>query len=230
MIANRNRVRAIAGVLLALGLTADVQANMLVDPGYESNPLTTATNVLTNFSGFEGDWGVENALIVGAENGVTPIEGVKMLRMDDDGNVTTQGFQTTDISSLASFVDAGTATVTLDALFNVDAHVQAAAAGVYIQFFSANNYGSQIGTGMAGSLSLDNSDATWESASVSLTVPVGTRWLMSQVYYNDASLIGTDGIIHPGYVDDTNLRVTPEPATICLLALGAVGLFRRRRA
>lgn len=225
----KNCVFVCAGVLLAaVVLTSSASANLLVDPGYEANALTGYGNVLTNFPGFQGIWGAENGLITGVDNGITPAQGSKMLRMDDEGNVTTQGFQVTDISAYAGPVDAGSATVTLSALFNVESFVPAAGAGVYLQFFSASNYASQIGTGTGGSLSLDNLANTWETAAVTTPVPVGTRWILSQVYYSNASLIGVDGAVHPGYVDAADMRVTPEPTGLALLALGALLGFRRR--
>jgi hypothetical protein len=230
MMTERNRIRAGVGLLVTMLACTPAWANLLVDPGFEANPLTSYSNVLTNFTGFQGQWGGEVALITGFENGVTPPEGVDMLRMDDDGLITTQTFQVTDVTSYAAIIDAGSATATLDALFNVDAHVPAATGGVYIQFFSASNYGSQIGTGLAGPLALDALDTTWETAAVTTGVPVGTRWILSQVYYSDASLLGVDGVVHGGYVDAADLRVTPEPATLGLLAMGAFAMLRRRHA
>lgn len=225
----RSRTLVCAGLLTALSATTPTAwANLLVDPGFESNPLTTIANPLANFPGFQGVWGIENATITGVDNGVTPAQGAKMLRMDDDGAVTTQGVQVTDVTSYAGPVDAGLASLTLAALFNVDANTPAAVAGVYIQFFSAANYGSQIGTGLGGSLALDASVNTWETASVTTPIPVGTRWLMSQVYYSDASLIGNDGAVHAGYVDVGDLRVIPEPSAVGLLILGAMAMLRRR--
>ena len=229
MNAHTNRTLAAAALVLAVAtLIPSAAANLLVDPGFEINPLDTASNVLNNFTTYQGIWGTENGTITGAENGVTPPEGVKMLRMDDDGLATTQGFQITDVTSYAGLVDSGSGVLTLNALFNVDTHVPAAVGGVYIQFFSAANYGAQIGTGMSGLLSLDSLVSTWESATVTTPIPVGTRWLLSQVYYSNTSLIGDDGIIHPGYVDLADLRVVPEPATLGLLALGALTVLRRR--
>lgn len=231
MFSRTNRILTAVAVAAAFALAGPAAwANLLVDPGFEVNALTNYANVLTDFTTYQGVWGVENGLITGAENGVTPPEGVQMLRMDDDGLVTTQGFQVTDVTSYAGPIDAGSGVVTLTALFNVDTHVPAALGGVYIQFFSASNYGSQIGAGLAGPLSLDNQVNTWEPASVTTPIPVGTRWLLSQVYYSNASLIGNDGAVHPGYVDAAILRVVPEPGSLALLgAAGLMTILRRRR-
>jgi len=217
-----------AAVLAAAAIPA-AKANLLVDPGFEANPLTSYVNVLNNFAGFQGIWGTENGSIVGSENGVTPAQGVKMLRMDDDGLVATQGFQVTDVTSYAGMIDSGSAVATLSALMNVDAHVPAAVGGVFLQFFSAANYGSQIGTPLQGVLNLDASPNTWEPAATTGGIPVGTRWLVSQVYYSNASLLGVDGAVHPGYVDATDLRIVPEPASLGLLSAAALLLGLRRR-
>jgi len=224
----RQKAAAIATTLLLAAASAPSAWANLVDPGFESNPLTNYSNVLTDFVTYQGQWGTEAATIVTAENGVTPAQGSKMLRMDDDGLITTQGFQVTDVTAYAGLIDSGAGFASLNALFNVDAFVPAATGGVYLQFFSASNYGSQIGTGVAGPLALDNSDATWETALINTPIPVGTRWLLSQVYYSNTSLVGNDGTIHPGYVDAADLRITPEPSALALLTLGVLPLLRRR--
>jgi len=226
-----NRILVCAVLVAAVAASAQsARANLLVDPGYEVNALTSASNVLNNFAGFQGIWGAEVGAIVGAENGVTPPEGVQMLRMDDDGLVATQTFQVTDVTAYAGLIDSGNAVVGLSALFNVDAHVPAAVGGVTVLFFSAANFGSQIGSPITANLNtLDALPSTWESASAGGPVPIGTRWLVSQVAYGNASLIGDDGVIHPGYVDIADLRLLPEPATIGLVVVAATALIRRRR-
>jgi hypothetical protein len=225
-----NRILALAGLVLGVAACAQpAWANLLVDPGFEVNPLDTASNVLNNFATYQGIWGVEVATITGVDNGVTPFQGIQMLRMVDDGLVATQGFQVTDVTSYAGLIDSGGATVNLSALFNVDKAVPGAISAVYMQFFSGPNYSLQIGTPLSGGLSLDTFDTTWETASLSGAVPVGTRWLLSQVMYNNASLLGVDGVLHPGYVDAADLTVTPEPATLALLGFAATLLWTRRR-
>lgn len=83
--------------MMFLVLSGSPVMALLVDPGFENNPLSTNIVVL---GGFVPDvWGVEAATIyTGTENGVTPAEGVNMLRMTDDFLVGTQAFQITDVS------------------------------------------------------------------------------------------------------------------------------------
>ena len=208
-------------------ITVSAKANLLVDPGFEVNPLDTATNVLNNFPVYQGIWGQENGTITGVDGGVTPAQGFKMLRMDNTGSYT-QTFQVTDVTSYAATIDAGGATINMSALFDVDKNLLAALGGVGVSFFTANNYGS-LTSFITGSLTLDNSANTWEPITVSGAIPVGTRWLVSQVFYQDATLLGIDGNYGGGYVDAADLTITPEPATMCLLGLGTLGLLRRRK-
>jgi hypothetical protein len=220
-----NWILACAGLALAFAAAAPATPNLLVDPSFELNPLTTFSNVLNNFPAYQGFWGVEAATLTVVENGVTPAQGFWMLRMVDDGLVTTQGVQVTDVTSYAALINSGGATVNMSALFTAGATVPGAGAGVVVQFFSAANYGSQIGSPLIGSLTLDNFGSTWETVSVSGTIPIGTTWLASQVYYGDASLNG-----NPGYVDAAELTIVPEPASMVgLLVVAATALRMRRR-
>jgi hypothetical protein len=228
---NRTKwILACAGLALVFAVsTPAARANLLVDPGFEVNPLDTAANVLNNFPLYQGIWGVEAATITGPDGGVTPFQGVKMLRMVDDGQGgTTQGMQVTDVTSYATLIDSGGATVNMSAMFDAHPNLSAALGGVYVSFFTANYYGS-LTTYIGNTLTLDNAPSTWEPISVSGAIPPGTRWLLSQVVYSDASLLGADGVSYPSYVDAAGLTITPEPASIGLFVLAAMALRLRRR-
>ena len=211
-------------------ITASAKANLLVDPGFESNPLTTDAAVInTPNPMLPGVWGQENSTIVGAEFTVTPAQGVKMLRMENTGSYT-QTFQATDVTSYAALIDAGGATVNINALFNANPKIPAALGGIGVSFFTASNYGS-LTSFISNTLTLDNTPGTWQSISVSGAIPAGTRWLLSQVYFQDSTLQGAppDPTFYGGYVDAADLTITPEPATIGLLGIGALSLLRNRK-
>jgi hypothetical protein len=215
---------------IAVCITVSANANVLVNPGFETNSLTSATNVLTNFPGFQGVWGPEAGTIVTAENGVTPIQGVQMLRMVDTGSYT-QTFQITDVTASAGLIDSGGAVINAYAQFNVDKALSAALGVISVSFFTTSTYGSLIGSSPIASLTLDTSPVSWQPISLSSAIPVGTRWILTQVAYQDATLFGIDGQYHPGYVDaaDTTISQIPEPATIGMLVLGALGLWKKRK-
>jgi hypothetical protein len=217
-----------AALLLTItATTPSARANLLVDPGFEANPLNTDAYVINTPNPMNpGVWGVEMATITGVDGGVTPFQGVKMLRMTDDFQTATQGFQAIDVTSDAALIDSGGATVNMSALFTADKNTPAAIGAVYVSFFTTSNYAS-LTTYIGNSLTLDNSNLTWQTISTSGPIPAGTRWLLSQVAYNDASLVG-----NPGYVDAADLTITPEPGTMLLLLSGMVGLLcyaRRKR-
>lgn len=210
---------ACTGLAMALAASS-ARANLLVDPGFENNALTSYINVLNNFPGFQGVWGVEAATISLVDGPVVPPEGIRMLRMVSDGLIATQAFQTTDVNSYAGLIDSGAATVQVGALFN--ANVQAAAAGMSIRFFSSGSWASPI-SAVFSNLTLDSNPATWEPILINTPVPVGTRWLVTEWIYNNASLQG-----QAGYVDAARLVIVPEPATLGLLTLGGMAIMRRR--
>lgn len=217
---------ACLGLLVGLGAgTPAARANLLVDPGFESNPTTSAFNVLTNFPTYQGQWGPEVGSITGATGGVTPAQGTKMLSMTDDGLTATQTFQTTNVSALSGLINSGTAVINLSALFNAGPNVPAGVGAVYVQFFSGPSYGTQLGTGAGSGLTLDGNPQTWQPIALSATVPVGTTWVLSQVFFVNSSLLS-----NAGYVDAADMTITPEPVSMALLGLGSVVLLRRRRA
>ncbi len=220
---------AVSALTLAHGTPA--RANLLTDPGFETNALLPGVGVLTNIPGNAGIWGTENAAIVGVTGGITPAGGVKMLEMSDDGLIATQGWQAVNVSSFATAIDAGLATFTSSAKYNVQQTVPAASASTAMIYVDNTGvFGNFTAASTATGQVLDNNPATWQTIAHNGPVPVGTRWLIIQVAYANATLVNSAGAIDHGYVDDAflDVRVVPEPTVLGALA-GLATLARRRR-
>lgn len=232
------RSRALAAFLSLAGMLAGAAtagANLLTDPGFELNPLLPGTGVLASIPGNAGIWGTENANIVGTVGAVSPAGGLKMLQMLDDGLIATQGWQAVNVSAWAGPIDAGLVWYSASAKYNVDSTVPAAFATTGVFFIdSTATWGNFTGPFANTGLTLDNNPATWETIVNNGMVPAGTRWMIFQVAYANATLIGTAGTREPGYVDDASLliRVVPVPAAMLAGAplLLMLGLRRRRTA
>lgn len=203
---------------------------LLADPSFELQPLTTIGNVL-NFPFQTNQWGDEASTITGPVGAVSPSLGAKMLSMTTDGLVATQTLQAVDVSAYSADINAGLATADFQALFNVDKNVAAATAAIYVQFWdSSHNY---VGaTNINSVATLDANPATWEPISLTgVPIPATTKYLVAQVLYINATMNDASGANQPGFVDDTRLTLTatPEPSSLGLLAIGAASLLRIRR-
>lgn len=192
----------LASVFAALTAPTQAQSNLLVDPGFENNPLESAHNVLNYFEQYQGFWGPERGTIVGQIGPVIPRDGAKMLQMIDDGGATTAVFQVTDVSAYATLIDSGQATVTLSGFCNADPGIPAAFGAAAVSFYALPDWYSS-NTFIADGRTLDADPATWEQVTVTGIVPVGTRWMISQVYFSNGPLRGL-----PAYVDSTEMTIT----------------------
>jgi hypothetical protein len=216
--------RFLAATLVAAAASHTSSANLLSNPGFEISAFTGAGNVLNNFTGFQGVWGIEMGSITGPIIGVTPASGGQMLEMTDDFISYTQTFQAVDVSSYAALINAGNAQVNASALFNTNGGYIGAFSLVNVSFFSSSVYSSLLGNSGNGTLNLDGNPLSWETASVSAAIPVNTTWVVFQVAYQNASLAG-----NTGFVDDTYLDIRAVPAPGALALLGLAGLVGRRR-
>ncbi len=222
-----------ASILAVFGaaLPAQAQTNLLVDGGFESNPLGAYIPTLN--SGTLGVWADEAANITtgGAPDsaGVIPYLGsTKMLRITGTGSAW-QTVQLTDLSSIpggATAIDTGLETYDLNAFFTTGKGATGTLTGqVILSFYSGPALTGLIRTDNAA-LVLDGDPATWENIQKTGTVPIGTRYFLSQVVYRDnTGQMGTNA----GFVDAASLTVIPEPSSLALLGLGASTLFLRRR-
>lgn len=218
---------AASAAVLSLGCVTNA-ANLLTDPGFESNPFDSIANVLSDFTTYQNLWGPETSTIVGVDGAITPASGANQMRMEWNGGVTTQTVQIVDVTAYAALIDSGNAIINARALYNAEnnAGTPPPLAGLYLNYFSAANFGSMIGPTDQNVFNLDFSSATWELNTVSATVPVSTRWIAFQVAYDNNSILGLAG----GYVDDTFMEIVPAPGALALSgAAGLVALRRRRR-
>ena len=233
---SRSTSKAVIVPLALLGAAslshAATSANLLVDPGYETQAtLPSYAAVVANFNTTKETWGTENGVFVGSENGVIPRGGSRMLRMVADGGVTTATVQFISLAAYSSEIAAGNASFNMNTLFNTSADRGAPTASITATFFAGDtSWGNPIGSGFATSLVLDTAPNTWQNIAVGGNIPVGAGWIGFQVAFNNASLGGFQG-----YVDATSelggLTVTtvPEPSGTMLLGIGASILLVRRR-
>lgn len=184
-------------------LGCDCERLTIKDAGFQRLPLGSYSTVLNNFSTQQGIWGAESATIAtGLVDGVWAHKGNRMLRMTDDGLVATQAVQVLNVSSLASLIDSIGLDATFAAQMNASSGVAAATGSTTIRFYGASGFGNPLTPITAGRV-LDSDSATWEATAVRGTVPFGTRWIVTEVAFSNAT-IGSQA----GFVDSTKLCLT----------------------
>jgi hypothetical protein len=206
-----------AGLLLAITTsTPSAMANLLVDPEFDGIPPLNTLATVFGPPFITGQWGAENGAIVGVDDGVTPLTAKTMLAEYSPAGGYTQTVQVTDVSA-----DPAGSTYTLSAYF--DANLPTAQAYVNLSFYDSSN--TYLGDTSSPVQVLDSNPATWEQISLTLTEPLSTKYVVSQVLYLESTLAGSDGVLHAGYVDSASLTRVPEPGTMVLLLGGLAGLL-----
>jgi len=230
----------------------------LLSAGILFNPLTTdrgeaiaianssfeTPELVDGFPTAFGDWGIDVATIVEAENGIVHLEGERMLRFDSTApssfgpgaNGLDSGTgQLIDIRSILDSVRDGTAAIELSASFNRvagDAQTDTNF-GVLIRSFTGDpsTFPARWPQWTAQSLeilSADSAPNTWESIATELLLPANTDFVEVAVLgfeniSNDAPPFEFDG----HYADRVSLTAkgteVPEPTSI-LSFLTCLGL------
>ena len=75
----------------------------------------------------------------------------------------------------------------------------AALAYVEVSFFDSSY--ALLGGPFSAGLVLDANPSTWEQISVTATEPLNTKYVLSQVLYDNSTLLDITGVIDPGYVN-----------------------------
>jgi len=242
----RNKIQYALSMIVVLALFAGAinstalaytTPNLIVDPGFESNPMIGYGLVLGP-PYTTGVWSAENGLITGPASGITPADGVKMLELSDDGLVATQSFQLVDVTAYSTDISAGIVTVDASAAYNVPQDVATGTAAVNVGFYNAAHgfiSSAQTTSSVLPGGFVDSSPNTWQTLSVTgFPVPTATAYMLLQPLYANAGMVNSAGAHRPGYVDHTALTLTavPEPSTFLLAVLamaGAVVMWWRRR-
>jgi hypothetical protein len=159
-----------------------------------------------------GVWTGNPGEMVLAENGITPLEGERMLKFTGTKDVTNIW------QLLATSLPAGTH-ITLSAAFN---RLNNSNPTVGMKISAIPNgppVGTELGTDMIASILKDVPTNTWTTVSLSAVVPANTVALGIELDYTGLG----------GYADNVQLQTVPEASTIVLAALGIIAVFAYRR-
>jgi hypothetical protein len=226
-----------AGALTLLPLTAPAQ--LLNNGGFE----TGSANIGAPPSAM-GEWRGDGSAYVTTQQGITPYEGTKMLRLisakypsEYTVLIDSQYYQNIDLSAYAADIALGRAAISVSAMFNrvqVDAQTDTQF-GLRIRARSGTGSSfTELGSSLNLLLLSDGNPATWEPWAITdYVLPQGTDYVQLEVFATENVFNNTSSLEFDGhYVDavSVNVNIVPEPGSPLLLATtcGIVALRRRR--
>jgi hypothetical protein len=230
-----------AWVLLMVSSTS--ADNMLVNGGFET---VVSTTLPSHFPTDVGYWTGDGSAIVTAADDISPCEGTHMLHFIWASSqhqasyfFASEVLQVVDLGSFDSLISQGRASAVVSACFNrvagdaetdtmfgIRLYAFSGAANTFFDQYEGSNW---LCTDTC-TIVTDSDASTWETATLVMPLPLDTDFASITVFasenvYNDLSGLEFDG----HYGDDVRLEVTPEPATLSLLALGGAAVMARRR-
>lgn len=227
-------------------INSAAMAGLVANPSFE----TVEGTYIFGYPGLPdnyGDWGGDPSTIVTTEKGISPRTGTQMLRFERTGNLpdpyltTSQVWQSIDIGPYEDLILAGRAEATVSAWFNrvLGDDQTDTSQGITLYAFSAALWDFSHVIGQGFGVSTDGNATTWEQASGTWLLPTNTKYLAVEVSaYENIFNDGEDPEFDGHYADDVFLEIRdtaiPEPSTIVLALLGAVGLaaywYRQRKS
>jgi hypothetical protein len=215
-------------------------ANLVVNPGFETGAALLGSRPTTF-----GVWRGDRVEYVPAENGISPLEGSRMLRfintefVPNGSTDTSQYWQNVDLSAFASQIASGNARLSAsflanrvqfdsqtDTVFSMQLHIRSGTPASFTNLVAPS----------AG-ISSDSILATWETIALSdIPLPPTTTYVMLEIMagenvFNDATNPELDG--HYADAVSLTLTVVPEPTGFALvisaLMSAVVVKWRRKR-
>jgi hypothetical protein len=227
------RCTAVFFLLMTFGVTRSsfAQGNLLANPSFE-----TPENTSGGFPTTTGDWNGNYSEIVTAQNGITPVDGTRMLHFLGTAQSSAGGSSAgcTVVQLYAGPEIVPGATLTASALFNRISNVNPS---IDTQFnilirahtgsTSSYDLNGQIAESEATIFS-DNDPATWESASTTLTLPAGTTYVAVLLDATENVFNDQDFPEFYGHYADSATLTVPEPSSLAIVGICGVPLLRRR--
>lgn len=197
--------------------------NLVVNGGFETTETTGG-----GWPSIYGDWRGDYSSIVGASDGIVPLEGSQMLKFmgtsfrgASSGN-SCQVYQIIDVSSFRELIAAGQATASMSAYFNRVAGDVQTDTEFYVQIHAYEGdpstfpsrwetYGYDATLAYVDNiLFTDSNPATWEQCEVQLALPPNTDFILiasnvTEDIYNDSSYPEFDG----HFADAVSVTIVP---------------------
>ncbi len=230
----------IIGIVFVLGGSIQAASIYLNNPGFEVSEPLVGDRPTT-----EHNWQGDNAELVGAQNGISPLSGSKMLRFINSGTVPGDGngaeqWQLISLNPILSLVQTGNVEVSVSTFFNRiagDAQTDTSflvclsAYNGLLSDFPQKWKSAELNGLSIGSLMSDSNANTWESAQATLLLPTNATYIAIMIgavenIQNDLVNPEFDGHYADAVVFEYS--VIPEPSALFLVLVGLFILRKKR--